>query len=274
MWDKTSNLKAYDNIEKNSNYKNPQELIRYRNHLLQKSQVQAEFIKGYCDKKLKVFEACSGNSRLLYQLHMDLILEEGTGIEISRSRTDFAEEWKKEFPGVKVSNICQNLIECQVPDEYYDLAVCITGAFGYFYPIDTSYPDLLLNKFNKLLKSDGCLLLELYQHVNTIEFCKMNNKHEYNNWVELPESDPFRYYLSKYTFFVLERCLESKEIFIKRDGYIDDTKKEVLKVYSLREVNIMLEQNGFKLEGAYSEWDKKEYNDQSEKLIIMARKIS
>ena len=275
MWDKTANLRAYDNIEKMSNYNSPEELKKYREHLLKKSRAQADLISSYFTEKakLKVFEACSGNSRMLYQLHLDGILEEGIGVEISNSRAKFAEEWKKEFNGINVTNICGDIIKYESKTDYYDLIICITGALGYFYPIDTNYPEILIKKFNEMLKYKGYLLLELYQHANGVNFCMMDEKKEFNTWVELPESDPFRYYLMKYTYHEDEGCLDSKEIFIRRDGYIDDSKNEVLKIYSLDEISQLLGNNGFKIKNIFSEWDKKKYNESDEKLIIMAEKI-
>jgi len=275
MWDKTANLRAYDNIEKLSNYNSPEELEKYREHLLKKSKVQAGFISSYFEeeRKLKVFEACSGNARLLYQLHINGIIEQGTGVEISSSRVKFAEEWKKEFNGANITNICGDMIKFEPQKEHYDLAICITGALAYFYPIDIAYPKILINKFSTMLKSGGILLLELYQHANGIKFCMLDEKKEFNTWVELPESDPFRYYLMKYIYHEKEGCLDSKEIFIKRDGFIDDSKNEVLKIYSLDEIRQLLENTGFKIKDIFSEWDKKKYNDSDEKLIIVTQKI-
>ena len=273
MWDKASNLRAYTNIEQMCNYKNAEELNNYRQHLLKKSGLQSEFIKSYFNNKIKVFEACSGNSRLLYRLFMDSILEEGIGVEISSSRVVFAEEWKKQFPEAPVSNICSDIIKFEGKEDYFDLAVCITGALGYFYPIDKLYPDVLLSKLYKMLKKDGFLLLELYQHVNDIKFCMMNEVKELKRWLELPESDPFRFYLTKFLYHEIERCLECKEIFVRRDGYIDDSKNEVLKIYSIDEISNMLTVKGFKIENMYSEWDKEENSASSDKLIIMARKM-
>lgn len=272
MWGKAVNLKAYSNVEQMSNYKTREELNNYRSYLLEKSKIQSDFIKSYFDKKIKVFEACSGNSRLLYRLYIDGILEEGVGVEISLSRVNFAQDWKQDFPDIKVLNICEDVIEYEPKRDYYDLAVCITGAFGYFYPINISYPEILLKKFNSLLRKDGYLLLELYQHVDTIKFCKMNDKSEFFSWKELPESDPFRFYLTKYTFYEMEKCLECKEIFIRRDGYIDDSKSEVLRIYSLDEIGKMIKENNFEIQDVFSDWDKKEYRPLSNSMIIMAKK--
>lgn len=273
MWDKSSNLRAYTNIEQLTNYKNAVELNNYRQHLLKKSQEQANYIKSYFNHKIKVFEACAGNSRLLYKLYLNSALEEAEGVEISTSRFDFAQDWKNEFPGANVVNVCANIIEYQAKKEYYDIAVCITGAFGYFYPIDNSYPEKLLNKLYDLIRVDGYILLELYQHSKDIEFCRMGKNNEINRWVELPKSDPFRFYLSKYIFYEKENCLDCREIFIRRDGYIDDTKNEVLKIYSMDEINKMLIKSGFEIKDIHGEWNKEKYDNRSEKLIIMAKKI-
>jgi len=272
MWDKESNLKAYDNIERMSNYKNAEELTKYRNYLLEKSKIQSDFIKGFFNEKAKIFEACSGNSRLLYRLYIDDLLQEGKGVEISSSRVNFAEQWKKDFNQANIANICEDIIEYNIKEQYYNLVICITSAFGYFYPIDETYPSILLDKFKDMLQKDGYLLLELYQHPKVIEFCKMDDNKKMKRWIELPEDDPFRFYLTEYTYHESQNCLEGKEIFIRRDGYIDDSKREIIKIYPYEEIKGILEGKGFSIEGAYSDWDKKEYDINADKLIIIAKK--
>ena len=94
-----------------------------------------ESFQKYCDEKLatcvklasfiknkiidatwkgRVLEIGSGNSKLLYRLEQEGVLEEGTGVEISPSRHIFADKFKSYICSRKVTNINSNFLEMRV----------------------------------------------------------------------------------------------------------------------------------------------------------------
>jgi len=71
-----------------------------------------------------------------------------------------------------IVNVCDDVLTF---DDFaateFDLAVCITGAFGYLRPISESAPETVLRKFHRCLHDKGHLLLELHQMPASGESC-------------------------------------------------------------------------------------------------------
>lgn len=276
-WDESINTHSYDKVESLSNFATADDLDKYKALQISKSTAQCSFIKKECynGKKIRFIEYCSGNSRLLYALNAVEILQSGIGIEISKTRHTFAESWRKQL-GIQqatISNVNGDAIDCHVISPCADVALCVTGAFQYFAPRRDTYENIFLSMARRSLVPGGILILEIYNHPTEIAGCMMSTDYTYRSWIELPESDPFRYYLTHYMYLPAIKALDAKEIFVKRDGFIDDTKREVLRIYSASEIFDLLDNNGFKMTGYYSDWNKAKGDASADKSIIVAEAV-
>ena len=274
-WDETINTRSYDKVEAVSNFKTSEDVDKYCKLQVMKSVSQAAFIKEVCfkGKKLRVLEYCSGNSRLLYTLNAGEILSTGIGIEISKTRYEFAESWRKRLGLESIQNINGDAIDVRVVSPCVDVALCVTGAFQYMFPRSSMYDTIFMHAVRRSLVPGGHLILELYNHPTPVAACMMSDTGEYRSWYELPESDPFRYYLTHYNYIPATKTLDAKEIFVRRDGWIDDSKREVLRLYSPSEITDLLETSGFKTVGFFGGWDSRKADALSDKNVIVGMAV-
>ncbi len=95
MIDKLANFKAYDSIELLENFASDLEIQAYRNRRIERYIPVVDFVKRRSaahGSKLSVAEVGSGSSALLYAMAQAEALKMGVGIELSKSRYEFAEK--------------------------------------------------------------------------------------------------------------------------------------------------------------------------------------
>ena len=85
---------GYEGYERTTNFPTSKARDEYRRYLLKKTEAQVGFISYHCGtRRLRVIEFCSGNGRLLISLALRGMLNFGLGLDISRSRVEFARGW-------------------------------------------------------------------------------------------------------------------------------------------------------------------------------------
>jgi SAM-dependent methyltransferase len=207
----------------------PGELHSYRQMLLEKTQPMVDLIgnevwmPNFTKPGLRVLEIGCGNGRLLIGLANQGLLEHGAGIDISQSRIDFANQWCDDAGhDDKMTFVCDDVLNrlhayngVLHGDGGFDLAVCITGCFQYFYPASPQAPRELL-RYMKTTAPWG--LFELYKRP------PMGR-----TWKELPADDPWMYVLDDYVDN--DDWVEHTKTFIARDGRVD-TRVENLAYYT------------------------------------------
>jgi hypothetical protein len=273
-WDASFYKTGYEGFERPQNFPTVEALEDYRKHLLQKTEAQVGFIARHLGQhKLRVIEFGSGNGRLLVALALKGMLEMGLGIEISQSRAAFAQRWVTDLElDSTVRNVAADALEFVDFDHgRFDLAVCISGAFGYFKPIRESAPAELLTKIRQTLVPGGYSLLELYQMPEQRRQMLALNNGKLRTWQPLPPEDRFAYYLDDLEYWHDQRVLRHGKIFIGRDGTIDAGRVEVLAYYTDAELTSLLRQKGFDGARVYEGFDDKPYCEgQSPSLIVLA----
>ncbi len=274
MKDPTLNIRAYQNVESLNNYRNADELAKYRMQRLNDVQKNSNYIKRYVyrERPLRVLEYCSGSSCLLYSLESQGILEKGVGIEISPSRHMFAERWKEDHHFQKVENLNINVQDSDFEDNSFDLILMVDSAFNYFYPEDPSLPSKILRNSWQYLSKGGFLLFNMMTRVRERERFKKEGVYRY--WIEMPEDNPFRFGLYQQEMLSWEESLIlTQNIYIHKNGTIDDSKKEVTKFYSLNNLKDLLISNGFGEFKKSENFDDAEYLEgRSEHLTLLAMK--
>ena len=196
------------------------------------------------------------------------------GVDIARSRIDFANLWAENLAlDVRISFKAMDLLDFPEPSASYSMCICITGAFGFFPFLRENGDSLTLEYFNRLLDSNGWLLLELYNHPVNKRRCLEEKDNVYRHWEELPEQDPFSYYLSERTFDPVSKVMQHKKIFVRRsDGFIDDSRMEALRLYDRGEVLRLLDSSGFDVLRFDSDWRDTVFKDDDEVSVVFARK--
>src|SRR5512135_1118263 len=102
-WDRDFFKTGYEGFESPDQFPTTETLENYRRLLLDKTAAQVSFISRHLGpQKLRIFEVGSGNGRISIGLALQGMLRASLGIEISRSRVQFAQEWAE---AVNFSNI-------------------------------------------------------------------------------------------------------------------------------------------------------------------------
>jgi SAM-dependent methyltransferase len=274
MYDATLNLRAYQNVELLDNYKTNDDLENYRKKRLGDMKKIVDYIERYIYQgtTLRILEYCSGSSCLLYALEKQGILDRGIGIEISSSRHEFAEKWKADHNFKKVENLNINVKDCELEVGSFDLIIMVDSAFNYFYPENHALPDEVLENSWRFLCPGGFIIFEMMTRIRDRERCKEEGLHTY--WIELPQDNPFRFALYRQEILNQEESLIlTQNIYIRRDGYIDDSKKEITRVYSLDDLKGLVSPKGFGNFKATSNFEDADYIEgESETLAFLIKK--
>jgi len=260
----------YEGIDSMDGFPNRASLDQYRSGLLDKTTEQVDFIRRQFGRIDCVAESCCGNGRLLVALANDC--EKVWGYDIARSRIDFAQAWLNDNAIENMSVFAGDLFSLdrsEFPDA--DLAVCITGAFGYFGALPIEDTKLAVGKLADLVKSGGDLLLEFYQHGEEVRMCLDRPDNGWKVWHELPQEDRFRYYLSDLAYDPVRKILTHKKTFIGRKGEIDDGRQEALRIFEPAEIaelfGVSFEDFQF-----FSGWNGQTYDDDGKNLIVTAKR--
>ena len=228
-----TNYPDYEGYEDLGGFTAPQ-LLAYRQMLLDKTKAQVDFIKKHVPKYGKVLEIGSGNGRLLIAMAERGLLEHGAGLDLSQSRVQFANKWADDTGhDDKMTFVNSDVLNRDHEGGFFDLAVCITGCFQYFFPIS---PDAPLKVMTYMRKSAKYSLFELYKRP------KIGR-----TWRPLPEEDQFVYLLDEYE--EVESYVRHTKRFVgltDKGQYKHDTKIENLAYYSMYAFKQLLQTAGYK----------------------------
>ena len=242
----------------------------YRKSKLISSEVHKNFIKKIFDsKKINVVELGSGNSKILYNLSLNNILEQGYGFEISNSRHAFAEKWKSDLKIENVENIQDNFLNIKNYDiENVDLFISVDLSFQFCEPIDEGSEKKLLNNIYNILKPEGKLIMELDGCGRIIESSNINTK----IWEEFQKPDPWQFSLWECNYDKKTNFLTWNKTFISRNDNKKDYSSVVLKIYDKEKIEKLLSKSGFKKIFFYQNWNFDILTNDSLEFIIVAEK--
>lgn len=274
----TGGADPYEGVEDLDGFEDAAALDSYRAALLEKTWHQADFIQRHLGPApLDVTELASGNGRLLLALHHRGLLATGTGLERAESRVAFAQRWATDLDlGERVRTFPADVLadlQAVLPSASADLVACITGAFGYFRPLDPAAPETLLATMARVVRPGGHILLEVYlpgaRKARLLEAAEGHVR----TWEPLPEWDPFLYYLSELEIVDEGRTLRHRKTFVGRDGRIDAGRVEELALYRLSEIKALLAGAGLELAQADGGWSGEAWVEgASATLVLLARR--
>lgn len=261
---------AYEGLEAPGQFTEPGSLEAYRASMLERTAAQTAFLSERLGAGgAGVLEIGSGNGRLLLDLARSGHATRALGIELSQSRTAFAQRWARDLG-------CDGATEFRAGDALseelggeWDLAACITGTFGYFDAFAPGSAARLLQALRDALRPGGMLVLELYPHPEERRLVEAASG-TLRTWRELDEGDPWRYYLSE--FSIDGNVLSHRKTFVHRtSGEIDEGRSERLVLYTEDEIERLLAVSGFAEVQAFAGWDGAPYAG-GEVLVVSARR--
>ena len=257
------NLFAYSEHEKYFDIRN---IEPYRTSKLSDVEKNISFIKEHFDSKINVLEIGSGNSKFLYALELYGILENGYGIEISKSRFDFANKWKEDLNIKNVTNINANIIDYDISHlPKFDLIYCSDLAFQFFDPVLQGADALVLQKVFANLNENGKIILEIDSHQRILNIMEDG---EARIWQEFEEPDPWKYLLWECGYDYNKDHLHLKKIFIKRDSAQTSENKVILKNYQRDDIKQLLIDSEYSNISLYNNWQDEDETLDDEFIVV------
>jgi SAM-dependent methyltransferase len=241
------------------------ERAAYRASVLARTTPQAAFLAERVTGSM--LEIGCGNGRLLMALRSMGAIEHGLGFDIAKSRVAFAQDWARDL-GL-------DGLEFRVGDALdeplgtgFGAAACITGAFGYFDAYVPLSGRRLLEKLRESLAPGGRLILELYQHPSELTLLESLGGPA-RTWIELPPSDPWRFYLSETS---LEgNVMVHRKTFVHRTaGIIDEGRCERLAIHTPADIRAWCRDAGFADVGLFEGWTRDPYRGGAT-LVVVAK---
>lgn len=260
--------RAYEGLEDPASFPDRQALERYRGELLERSAPQADLLLATAAEPLTVLEVACGNGRLLIELARRGALCSGYGSDIAASRIRFARDWARDIGAESLEFHIENLLTAAMPVTSFDAALCITGALAYFEPSAPGRGSEVVARLHDALVPGGLLVLELYPHPEYREMLAATGRARV--WHELPEGDPWRFYLSD--LHLDGDVLTHTKTFVHRhDNRIDEGRRERLFLYTAESVTALLHDAGFESVRLLDGWTDRPYSG-GEVMVATARR--
>lgn len=262
---------TYEGVESLERFSSAAELEEYRRGLLVKAEVEMGLIKREVGRKsLRVFELGMGGGRLPIALALAGIARSVTGVDISRSRVEFARRWADDLGLRGLEFIAADALEPAAwPRGELDLFICITHLLGYLGPVRPDAPAEVLRQAYRSLAPDGCLLLEVYQLTPRHRQVLAASDNHFRTWMALPEWDRFAYYLSDLMYDPSRGVLHHEKTFIGRDGSIDTGRVEDNSFFTRDEVLDWLRPEGLRRYRAFRNYAGDPYSEQSTQMVLV-----
>jgi SAM-dependent methyltransferase len=188
---------------------------------------------------------------------------------------EFGQRWIADLALDTVEMQHADILACDLSAyEPFDLAVCITGAFGYFRPIRESAPAELLSVIGRAVHPSGSALLEVYKlPAERLRMLEINHG-KLKTWQALPPEDRFAYYLDDFEYHADRKILRHGKTFIGRDGSIDTGRVEILAYYTAAEVAAQLRNAGFPDVDVFDDFADGSYDEAiSTQIVVLARRF-
>lgn len=268
------NLSSYNGIENLNNFNN-ESFKKYCKEKIISCSDRVKYIKENCCNNNsnwsgKICEIGSGNSKLLYNLEKNSLLEEGIGFEISKSRYLFAEKFKKYVNSQKVKNINDNFLLVD-PLTNYDLVIAVDNAFQIITPLSEDAEYQTLNWISETLKTGGYLLLELWNCDNYLEMIKLSDNRTLRIWESFEKNDPWEYMLCEIKIN-RQKDLLWKKFYKKRNSNEQSESQVIIRPYSINAISKKLKKFGFKILKPKSKESENFFNNRKGEYYILAQK--
>ncbi len=263
------NLRAYKGVEDLTTFISKEAIEKYREERKRFASGAVTFLRKEIRGKVpvSVLDIGSGSSCFLYALHDAGILSRGMGIEISKTRYDFAERWKRDGQYKSVENINMDVRKASFESRKFDVCTILDSTFNLFHSVDSGLPSQVLQRIHKALNIKGWLILEMSSFLDVKRLCKDSGV--YYKWEELPESNKFLYSLYRIDCSFQDglACIESR--YLHRNKLGESKKIDYSKIYTVAELEKMVLKARFKEPFFYGGYDGKPYDSENSNRILL-----
>lgn len=270
--DPSSLAAAYEGLESSDAFPDAEALAAYRASMLARSAPQADLLAPLLDPGAGVLEVACGNGRLLVELRRRGATGPARGIDIARSRIEFAQAWARDAGAEDQLRFeVGDVFALELEDRSLGAILCITGAFAYFEPLAEGAGPRLLRAWHDALAPGGLLCLELYPHPEYVRLLAGTGG-EARIWSELDADDPWRFYLSHLVLDPASGVLTHTKTFVHRTtGEIDEGRTERLMLYSPEAITRLVTEAGFADVELREGWSPDPYRG-GELTVVLARR--
>ncbi|MGD9202781.1 MAG: class I SAM-dependent methyltransferase [Chitinispirillia bacterium] len=186
-----------------------------------------------------------------------------TGIDFSIRSIQYARKISQQ-KGLKINYICQNYLEYET-DDNFDLIIMI---FCDFCALSPNQRKILLCKFNKFLKPDGLILLDVHS-LNKFNYRSEVSKYEFNLLNNFWSPDNYYGFLNTFKY-------EKEKITLDKYTVIEKSRTRViynwLQYFNRDSLKKEFEVNGFSAKEFYSDVSGTPFYRKSPDLAIVAQK--
>jgi cyclopropane fatty-acyl-phospholipid synthase-like methyltransferase len=222
------------------------------------TEAEADFIVDIASLEMesKVLDLMCGYGR-----HSLELAKRGAQVTAVDNSSDYIDEIKQvaNSNGLAVETFCEDVITILL-DDVYDVAICMGNSFAFFKEEEVLK---LLRNLSSFLKRGGTFIINTWM-IGEIAIRHYREK----DWFYVED---YKYLVdNKYCFNPTR--IESDHIIIRSDGETE-TLKAVDYIFTLAELQSLLEQTGFNLKEVYSTPRKRKFQFGDTKAYIVAEKI-
>ena len=179
-----------------------------------------------------------------------------TGVDVNTNFLEVAEQ-KADEAGVRVSFKYCDMRELSYNNEFAAV-ISMFAAFGFFSDEEN---EQVISRIYQSLKQGGTLLMDLLNR----DWMLKNNLTRY--WRH-PSGD----YVLSYKVELVEGMAVMKREFLNQVTGTKTKHEFMLRAYSLPELTDVLTRQGFTIEAEYGGFDRRPYNTEAPRMILLARK--
>ncbi len=199
-------------------------------------------------------------------LYANRLAERGasvTGIDFSENSLRYAQKIATE-KGLKTNYVHANYLDFETADRF-DLIIMIMCDFCALSPQQRKK---LLTKFYSLLKPGGSVLLDVYS-LNSFEQRDESASYELNQLHGFWSPDDYYCFVNTFKY-------QQEKVLLDKYTIIEETRQRVvynwLQCFSKDSLHQEFEENGFKIDGLYSDVAGKAFSSDSMEMAIVAKK--
>jgi len=196
-----------------------------------------------------------------YGRHAIALAEKDISVTAVDNLTEYIDELTETS---RIQNLSIRAIKADVvnyePDEIFDLAICMGNSLCFFDRTDTIK---LLKMINAHLKPRGHFLINTWM-IAEIAFNGFRER-QWNNVGDLK-------FIMESKYFLQPSRIESDHLILAPDGTAE-TKKAVDYIYSIAEMEMMLNESRFRMKEIYSIPGKKKFTLGEPRAYIIAQKV-
>ncbi len=229
-----------------------------------------KFIKDSVEWIVTHFKVTSGSKIADFGcgpgLYTSRLAEKGadvTGIDFSENSIKYAKNICRQKK-LNINYVRQNYLEFNT-DEKFDL---ITMIMCDFCALSPSQRKILLNKFKKILKSNGSILLDVYS-INAYNQREEVATYESNLLDGFWSSEKYYGFLNTFKY-------EKEQVILDKYTIIENTGTRIiynwLQYFEKKSLNKVFQENGFDIEEFYSDIAGKTFTPDSNEIAIVAKK--